>query len=255
MAILSVEDATAILNLSCDDTLLPLLVNGAEKLCKNFMGWDPERSAQTEYYPVSERGGGYDHFVENWGSHLSTGGRTRILQLKRGFVLASGLVVEEYSGAYMGQNDDVSWETLTLGGSYILDLDDDNLSESGHLRRLGSYWPRSRGSVKVTYTAGFTSTELSGSMGGSTDYTDASDIRLAVMLMVQKMYNEMKPQQSSSSGSGAGVAGPLTSEKVPDYSYTRDATSSRALTGMMLDLPPEIKQILNRYTKRYAFAI
>lgn len=252
MAILSETDAIAVLNLQSTDTLLPLIVRHVDKLCKNFMGWDPERSAKTEYYESTERGGGSFYWLGEWGSYSDVGGRSDILQLKRKYVLASGLVVQEFAGAQMGQYTSTAWETLTLGEEYYLDLDNDNVSESGHLVRLGAQWPKSRGSVKVTYTAGFTATELSGKVTGAADYTDASDIQLAVILAVEKSYNEIKAYQRNPSGRAPG---PITSESVPDYSYTADASAARTLLGMAADLPPAVQQILMRYSNRYSLVI
>lgn len=252
MAILSDEDAISILNLESTDALLPLVRKNAERLCKQVMGWDPERSAKTEFYESTERGGGEHYWIGEWGSHSQVGGRTDVLQLKRKFVLATGLTVQEFSGAWMGQYDDTVWETLTLGDEYYLDLDTASVSESGHLIRLGAEWPKSRGSVKVTYTAGFTATELSGAMTGATDYTDASDLRLAIAMAVAKVYNEMKSQQRNTR---THAAGPISGERVPDYSYQMEGTAVVALMGMSFDLPPAVLQILNRYSNKYSLAI
>jgi hypothetical protein len=244
MAIVSDPDAIALLGLDSDDSLLPLVRAPAEALCKRYLGWDPERSEETEYYPAAERGGKEFYFVGDWGSHPSIGGRHNILQLKRKWVLASDLAVSEFAGAYMEQNDDTDWEALTLGDEFVLDLDNDNLSESGHLKRLGTDWPRLRGSVKVVSTAGFTAAEFAGDTTGATDYTDASDVRYAVFIAVAQAYNEMKAQQKQT---GRRAVGPLTGETVPDYSYTIDPTATRALQSMGLDLPPAAKMRLDPF--------
>ena len=252
MAILDDSDALALLNLDATDPLLPLVRSHAEKLCKAYMGWDPERSEVTEYYPLTERGGARNCWLGDWGSRPSTGGRTAVLQLKRKWVLASGLAVSEYAGAYMGQSDQTDWTDLALGTDFILDLDDDNVSESGHLVNLGGAWPKQRGSVKVVYTAGFTATELDGTKTGDTDYTDASDLRLAVMMAVAKVYNELKSQQKNTL---THAAGPVVSERLPDYQYAMEPVAARALMGMSMGLPPACKEILHRYTNRYSLVI
>lgn len=245
MAIVSDTDACQILGLDATDVLLPLVRGPAEDACKDYLGWDPERSAKTEYYARTERGGESFYWLGEWGSHSSIGGRTDVQPLKRPWVLASGLQVWEFSGAWMGQSDDTDWELLTLGDEYYLDLDDDNVSESGHLIRLGAEWPKQRGSVKVTYTAGFTPTELNGAMTEDTDYTRASAIRLAVMETIAKAYNEMKAQQKNPRTHAAGV---LVGERVPDYGYTADGPATRLQQGMLIDVPPSAQRKLDRYS-------
>ena len=243
--IITDSELVAFLDTNDADTLVPMVRREAERLCKHYMGWDPVRVELTEYYPAAERGGDQFYQVGTWGLHDEIGGRSNVINLQRAYVLASGLAVSEYAGAFMGQYADAAFTELTLGSQYYLDLDNDYLSLSGQLVRLGATWPKLRGSVKVVYTAGFSATEVSGAMGEDTDYTDASDIRLAVLLTAMEVYNEAKAQRVRRSSSGA--SGPLKSETVPDYSYTRDAATGAYLQGMPTSLPEEVTQILDSY--------
>jgi hypothetical protein len=245
MAIVTDRVARDVFSLGEDDTLLGLIRPSIENLVTDYVGYDLERATYTRYYPSSEFGGARAYWPGEFGAEPSIGGRSNLIQLHHKFVLASGLVVQEFSGAYSGQFDETDWTTLTLGDEYILDLENANVSETGHIRRLGASWPKQRGSVQVTYTAGFTATELDGRMTGGTDYTNAADIRLAVLQAIGQHYNQMRELRPGKSG----VGGPFISETVPDYSYTRDASVARGLFSVGNDLAPGIKQMLFKYKR------
>jgi len=253
MSIISDAEARDFLGIDSDDAILPYIRRPIEKAVKAFLRWNPERHTVTKYYPKGQVGGEYSNWPgenvaggeETWpkrGSGIvnTVGGLSTVLQLDDKFVIPSGLTVYETAGAYMGQVSS-SWTLLTLGTHYWLDLDDANFCETGHLVRLNASWPKQPGSVKVTYSAGFTAAQLAGT---DSDY-DASDIRLATFIAVQKAYNEIKTNRPNTSTGRA--AGPIVSETIDGYSYTLAQSSAVAQFGFAQALPLASKKLLQRY--------
>lgn len=234
-----------------DSALLAMIHAPVEADVKRFLGWDPERATVTRYFPKGEFGGKPHPFVGAFGVVKQSGGTGEVLALDHKYVLNdSSLVVYECSGSYAGQHADTSWELLTKGTQYALEIDEDNtangdrVSRSGHLLRLDADWPRSQGSVKVTYTAGFTANEFLGTVSGE-DYTDASDIRYAVLQAVGRAYNQAKMHQyQQNSGRPGGL---VTGESIQGYSYSMEGGAAVQMAGMAMALPVEVQERLTRY--------
>ena len=234
---------TEYLGLTSSNVLVALAANFAEKAADAYVGYPLALNTATEYYPA------FNHFQADVFVDVDptlTLQQTDRLRLRRRPARASGLVVYEDAGAYMGQKAGSFGAStlLTLGTHYVLDLDTAGGAMSGHLLRLGGSWTQLEGSIKVTYTAGFTSTELSGAMTGADDYYNAVDVYQAVLMAAEKNYNELKKQQP---GILSGVGGPITYEKIEGYEYAIDKNQSRELWGMTKDLPLMSKRLLSRY--------
>lgn len=249
-----VSDTDAIAYCGCDsgDPVLPMLHLGVEKAIKQFLRWNPVYTSYTEYYPKGEPGGADDEFVENYGSIPRRGGVGDTLQLQQKFVRKTPMRVFEQSGAWFGQATDADFDAneLTYGEQWVLELDDESgmVSRSGKIIRVGrQQWPKSRGSVKVVYVAGFSDNEFKGTTGGD-DYTDASDIRLAVLNTLGKCYNEAKMHQYRQSTGRPG--GLVASESIPGYSYSMPADVAMAMAGNLRVLTPLAMDLLQPY-RRY----
>jgi hypothetical protein len=247
-------DARTFCGIPEGDPVLPLIHRSIEKDIEQFLGWNPERRAYTRTYPKGEPGGRDDYFVGAYGVIPRAGGTTDVLQLDHKYVLDDGILnVQECAGAYYGKAPGTTWQTLTKGQDFVLEVDQDessdggHVSRSGHLIRMGTEWPKSRGSVKVTYTAGFTATELSGIMGGEADYTNASDIKLAVLQSIGRAYNQAKMHQYSQATGRPG--GLVSSESIDGYSYSLDGAVAQATMGLGMTLPPEVQARLQKYRK------
>ena len=236
------------------DPVLPMILRGVHKDIAQFLGWNPERNTYTRTFPKGEPGGGDDYFVGAYGVIPRAGGATSILALDHKYVLNDGtLNVQECAGAYFGQAANTTWETLTKGTHYAIEVDEDessdggHVSRSGHLVRMGTEWPKSRGSVKVTYRAGFTPTEFKGTLTGEADYTDASDIYLSALQAIGRAYNQAKMHQyTQQTGRPGGLA---VSESIGGYSYSLDGSSAQMLMGMGMTLPVEAQHRLQKYRK------
>lgn len=244
MSIISDAEAADIVGAEASDTLVPMLRPLVEKAVQDRIGWKVEQASYTRYYPPHDRGAVAERFPGQFGVVPASGARLRVLRLTHKFVLLAGLQVWESRSAYFGQAADFDADALlTLGSHYSLDTEDGAVSEGGHLRRLATYWPRRPGSVKVTYTAGFTADELDAT-GGT---TDASDVRLAVLMQFTKTYREMASWKKSSV---TGAAGPIESESVPGYSYKLSSAAAAASLGFARVLSPAVEELIHKY-RRY----
>lgn len=231
------------LGLTSSNVLVGLAAIFAERACDAYVGFPLHQTTATEFYPAFNHFEA-DQFVDvDPVQYLRATERLRLLRRP---VKAVDIAVYEDVGAFMGQRSGSfdSSTLLTLGTHYVLDLDVPGCSKSGNLIRLGGSWPQQEGSIKVTYTAGFSSTELDGSMTGANDYYNATDVRQAVLMAAMKNYNELKKQQPSIL---SGVGGPATYEKIEGYEYEIDKGQSESLWGMTRELPMMSKKLLSRY--------
>lgn len=252
--IISENEARAFCGAPEGDPVLKMILPGVHKDIEQFLGWNPERQTYTRTFPHSEFGGRDDYFVGSFGVVPRAGGVTDVLALDHKYVLNDGtLYVRESAGAYFGQTVGATWEDLTKGMHYAIEVDEDessdggHVSRSGHLLRIGTEWPKSRGSVKVTYMAGFTATEFDGTLSGEADYTDAGDIRYAAFQAVMRAYNQVKMHQYTQRTGRPG--GLVTSESISGYSYSMDGAVAQMTMGMGLTLPVEVMQRLQKYRK------
>ncbi len=253
MAIVSLSDYATTLNVSAGDSVLAAIQPAVDAAVARFLRYDPEQASRTEYYPrrshphagVGERG--------TWDSDgtrafwISRYGGTRmsdIIQVKNLPIRGAATVYEE-RGALAGQKSgSFGVDTqLTSGTQFWMDASESDgdgvlLSRSGQLLRRGSAWPDELGSVKVTYTAGYTATEFAGTASSN---VDASDIAMACKMLMQKMFMTIKATASSSTGSVAGVK---LSERMGDYSYTTEGNTARQLAGMSANIVGEIAELL-----------
>lgn len=234
---------TEYLGLTSSNVLVGLAAIYAERAADAYVGFPLHSHTATEFYPSMSHFES-DVFVDV--DPILTLQRTDRLRLKRRPVKTSGIQVFEDAGAMMGQvagSFGASTE-LTRGEDYVVDLDTAGGSMSGHLIRMGGGWSHTEGSIKVIYLAGFTSTELDGTLTGANDYYDATDVQQAVVVAAMKNYNELKKQQPALL---SGVGGPITYEKIEGYEYAIDKNQSRELWGLTKDLPPLSKKLLSRY--------
>lgn len=206
---------------SAQQTLLRTIHPAVEQRVRDYLRFDPERQTHTEYLPQ------YEYARES--SHL----------------LLSHIPVRSLTSVDIGTDGRFGVgtydESLVLGTDCWLETDgtdsDGNRIGTGAIVHVTA-WPVEPGSIKVVYVAGYSAAELAG-----TSRPDASPIRQAVILTASKAYRTLLKAANSSQP----IDGTLTGERLGDYSYTADAGSAVALTGMAVALPTEAMELLDSF--------
>lgn len=210
--------------------LITLFHSLAEDAIKGHLKYDPTYQQHTELYPVQ--------------TYRQAGTR---LQLKHIPVRKVSEVIIDFNG-YGGQAPNAftsanGAETWVGGRDYFVKFgvlpatinqangtsDGDGFCKNGILQGISRQWPCQPGSVKVTYTAGYTAQELAGH--GS--YHTAGTIKKAALDTLIANFKELTTQAKSIKG---GKAGNVQSERFGDYSYTLDSMST-ALTNFQIVIP------------------
>ncbi len=228
----SLTDANAALI----DMLLPL----SDAAIKSYMQNDLQYSQHVEYYPAGSPVAERDDVMEpilrgNVVTFANIPPGVDTLQLKHTPILVGSIEVREDVGAWAGQDPNPFDDTtiLTLGTDYYLDVDNasTNMSRTGLLYRYGK-WPTEARSVKVTYYGGLNASQLNNAWG---------DIKLAAIMTHVHHFQIFKSRQSKTG------AGPITSESIGKYSYSRDAFMTRLAILGDLDVPAGAKALLFKH--------
>lgn len=233
--------------------VVELCIVKAEGAVKQFLRYDPVLARRTEYYPRHRRASGEAELVwETSGDRAFarelSGGSASELQLQRVPVRAVPAVEVRVdlnrpfgtvSGAF---GPDTVW---TEGVDYWVNYDavdgsGANVCRDGLLRSFGA-WPLSPGTVRVEYTAGYTSDEFRGGGGG----LDASPIWAAVLEETKRRVEQVMTRRKKQSI--GWVAGLLSSERLGDYSYSADTSLARALYGNTAMLSDEAMALLQPF--------
>ena len=258
MAIVPTADYETFVGASSGDTLIGLLEKPLEQAIRAYLGYDPVQSTRTEYYPLRKIGN-HRHRRSYWELHgdravlAPAGGQDHLTRLQlRHLPIRGGTnpIVYEDAGAEFGEASGAFGAStqLTWGTEFWADWRGDDgagepVSYSGALVRDGA-WQRQPGSIKVTYIAGYTADELDGT--STATGIDASQIRLASLLEMQRMYSAQKARQTTATGVTL-APGAVTGERMGDYSYTLDGNSARELGGMQSSLSGEAAELLHPF--------
>jgi hypothetical protein len=226
--ILDISEALLVLGLSGSVSeeergIVQESIRGAEGSIKRFLRYDPTQRTRTEYYPQSDFARGSREVV--WEVEGTTAVQRRLseastdeLQLKHIPIRSISDLRIDYDGRH-GQasgafgSDSQKTEGVDFWASYDgWDSADADMCRDGILRSFG-LWPITPGSVRVTYTAGYTEDELR----GEDTVVDASPIWEAILdetvRRVRKRYASMKTTRGF-------LAGVIQSENLGDYSYS-----------------------------------
>lgn len=218
-------------------SLLTLFHQLAESAVRAHLQYDPTYQQHVELYPVQ-----------------SFRQASSILQLRHMPVRrVTEIVVDE--NAYGGQAPDAftagnGAEVLTAGVDYFVKFSilpatiggqnglsaSDGFCKSAMVQGISRRWPCEPGSVRVTYTAGYTENELRGQ--GS--YHTAGQIKKATIDTLVANFKELIAQAKQVASSRAGS---FVSENFGDYSYSLDA-ASLAMTSFAMTIPASAHQNL-----------
>lgn len=169
--------------------------------------------------PVNVSVAGTQGFYARKLTQYYKGTGTPELVLRERPVQSIASIYEDNTGYYgQGSGAFASATLLTEGSDYALDLENDALSLSGIVVRLGGVWANvtargagllgaeplpGRGNIKVTYTAGY------------------DEVPADITLAIHQMVAEVRVT--------GPVGGGLTSEHLDYYSYSRASASEQAL--------------------------
>lgn len=251
--------------------LIQLILPAVSSRVNKFLGYNPEQAVRTELVPRSEIAGGpamqgpntdYDYISNTSNTRAilrpyASQGRT--LQLS---YLPIRAVVSLYlnQAAYAGQATNAFPSTclMTQGSDFWVEFDEPLASDpmkgygpSGCLFSQG-IWPVTPASVKVSYRAGYSPTELRGmaaedevaSDGTITQASvDAGGINRAALLTAVRMFHEMIVY-SKKSRTGFNP-GPVSSESLGDYSYSQGTVNG--IADMSVSLPSEAREELEPF--------
>lgn len=216
----------------------------AQKTVKDFLGWGVEQATYTEFLPVVDNRLPESPLeARSFGSISGDGNQILATDANSELFLSQKYVrsvtsVYENASAFITDptNGDFSAGfLLTAGNDYTIDWSQVGLSESGILRRNGT-WPVVARSVKVTYVAGLTAGEL------ATD--EYAAIREAAMMTTAFWYLDVRSYRTSE---GAEGFGPLTAESLGDWSVSYGAGGIMDKLGMVAALPPRAIGMLRRF--------
>jgi len=238
-SIISAGDVVAILGETSNDndTIISLSIRRAEGAVKRFLKYDPVKRARTEFYPQStarERSG---LVLESTDTHAiftnPESVRGNELQLQH-IPIRSDTAIQIWVdfGAKAGTKSGsfAASTKKTEGTDYWAnydanDSDGNAVCRDGIIRAYG-LWPIEPGSIKVTYTAGYTSAEFR----GTDSLIDASPIwDAALEEAVQRARKAILSKKSTKLGY---LSGPVIEEKLGDYSYKVSDSISKELFGV-----------------------
>ena len=219
--------------------LLPM-VDGA---IRRELGYDPVQRTDTEWYPRVETTSP-SNSSRTWDSngtvaYITDTGRAETLQLHRLPVRAITEIRVDYNGGFGQKASTFGASTVwTEGEDYYQELVRAGLNMTGNVFSMTG-WPREPGTVKVTYSAGYSNDEFAGRASSA---IDAGPIKLAAVEGMIATFKEIKINQKQ--GNAGFLAGPMTSERLGSYGYSLDSASAGMISGMQINLPPKALMLL-----------
>jgi len=155
--------------------------------------------------------------------------------------------LKEDSNARFGQVADSfpSSSALSLGNDYYITNNISGFNMFAHVVRRVGNWPCSPGSIRVSYTAGWTADELNGNVSDLD--LDASDIKMATLLAIASRYNEalsIAPTQGA-----AGSTGSVERFRIDDYEIQYGSTTAESSFDQNVSLPTNSRTLLSQYRR------
>lgn len=235
--------------------MLALVLPGAESAVKRSLKYDPEQRVHDQHYPLHDQRVDVDAIWDKSDdtAYRVTGNQSsETLQLQH-IPIRSITTIHQNEDGRFGQNSQFDADDLlTAGTDYWLEAEEDNLCMSGMVYSHGT-WATTPGSIKVVYRAGYSPNELRGVADSAQTVdndgvitnvgVDGSGILRAVLLTGVKAMNTWA--QNKKKTLAGFTAGPLSSEKMGDYSYS--AANALAMSGMQISVPAEAEQELEPY--------
>ena len=231
-----------------EQTLTARMIIRAEGAVRRYLGYNPVRASRTEYYPMKNYGLGMGgvweaNATQAYLRELVTEVSSE-LQLKHIPIRSMTSVAIDYDGR-SDSGSGAFTDTKTEGTDYWpnydgIDADSAQFCSDGILRSIGT-WPSTPGSIKVVYTAGYSSSEFQ----GQDDAIDGSPIWETTLVEVaRRVKGVLATKKSSALGFVAGV---IEAERMGDYNYKVGAKTAERLFGGLYDLLPESQERLSDF--------
>lgn len=220
-----------------------------EGIIKRYLGYDPTNQSHTEFYPqqafnaqqskgVWDVGG--DKAVLEQLSEASSN-QLQLIHIPIRSITHLYIDYDGHSGAQVGAfaADTEKVEGTDFWPNYdMLDSLGAKVCSDGVLMSTG-LWPRTSGTVKVVYVAGYTDSELH----GQDAVIDASPILEVVIYESVRRIRRFFATKKQSQGF---LAGNIVSESLGDYSYSLDGSSASQIVGGG-ELTPDSKEKLSQF--------
>jgi hypothetical protein len=237
-AVLTLEEIYAFLEPTTSLTDAEKAIVGASLVSaysaiKTHLHYDPVQELRTEYYPQLDLGptGGMALWeVNSTQAYLRRGVGAGVDELQLGTIPIRSITSLRIdydgrsgmrSGAFPDESEKTEGEDFWRNVD-MLDSENNPVSRDGILRSHG-LWPVTPGSVKIIYTAGYSTAELR----GEDALIDASSIReVLIDETIRRTHRYMTRAKKS-----AGFTGPLASESMGDYSYSVNTQAATGLVG------------------------
>ena len=235
-----------------EQAVITAAIRRAEGSVIAFLRYDPVQRSRTEYYPVADQNENYRQTV--WEANDTSAYLRYYSQASSDELQVCHLPIRgnttvqlwiDYDGRFGQKTGSFGSSTSKTSGEDFwctFDRNDDNgygVCMDGIIRSVG-LWPLQPGSVKITYTAGYSVTELNG--GGL--LIDATPIHEAV---VNEAVRRAKRALLTAKATTGYKAGPFTSEKLGDYSYTVDSASISRLFSSMTGVTSDTRELLSTF--------
>ncbi len=251
------------------NVIAAMLLPSADRILKEYLGFDPEYGTHTEYLPPTQAHAPIDVLVEGyemWGQKAVPLQRfaddRRILQLtklpvRQIFGLDSNNVQlglwENYSAWDNGPPGEWPDDDLLSPPDIVLDSSTDNgattidtyvgFSTSGFVFRRSGIWSNIERTIKAVYVGGLQPSELDITTGRYPEFTRA------VLITVQVWFNEWKNWV----GKSGMVAGAITSESLDGYSVSVNPEIAKMLGGYMTRIPVAAARQVEKWQRQGQF--
>lgn len=221
--------------------LVELCITKAEGAIRRHLKYDPVKTERTEYYPnmdysLEGRVGIWEvNDTQAFVRQLAESA-TSELQVRHIPIRSISSLKIDYDGRSGTRPGSFGSGTEKISGIDFwanfdaVDDDGNAVCLDGIIRSEG-LWPDVPGSVQLVYTAGYSQKEL---MGQAT-ILDASPIMDATVDEAVRRFIKAKQRFKRKLG---GFTGPLSSERLGDYSYSTDTNSLQRLVSGGMDLLP-----------------
>jgi len=224
-------------------------IRKAEGAVKRYLRYNPVQLRRTEFYPMgdlSHQRSAAIWEVNETQAYLREGAGASGAEIVLKHLPVRGIVAmvvhtdsdgrsDTTAGAFAEQKNEGSDFWPNYDG---FDTAGYKVCRDGIIRHVGS-WPRTPGSIRIAYTAGYSTGEFRSGDG----LVDASPIWDAALdetiRRAKKVFLNMKQTHG-------WVAGPKNSETLGEYSYSGGATSEKAFGGSW-DMMPESKEKLREF--------